>query len=88
MDQDSGWVIVVPQSMLRDVIKECHGDGHAWRTEDSHDVQAALYYVKGAKKDIRDYVTSCIPCKRAKICIVTDQVSLIPSFTPDPFNAI
>ena len=78
------------QSILTEVIRECHTDGHAGH----HGVLKTRmafrqrYHAKGAKKAIRRYVNDCEACKRAKLALATDQVPLSPAFAPDPFNAI
>ena len=55
--------IVIPQSLKKLVLKECHETGHFDYTR-SYERMKERFYWNGMSKDTRDYVSSCDECLR------------------------
>ncbi|HYN44668.1 MAG TPA: reverse transcriptase domain-containing protein [Candidatus Limnocylindrales bacterium] len=55
--------IVIPQSLKKLVLKECHETGHFDYTR-TYEKMRERFYWNGMSKDTKDYVSSCEECQR------------------------
>ena len=89
-DLDEGWVVAVPAALRTQVIKECHGDschGHGGTAKTVIAIRQR-YHFRRIAKTVREFIRTCIPCRRAKTLLGKKDAPLLPMLSFHPFVAI
>ena len=88
-DLDEGWVVAVPAALRTQVIKECHGDnchGHGGAAKTVMAIRQR-YHFRRIAKAVREFIRTCIPCRRAKTLLGKKDAPLMPMLSFHPFAA-